>query len=226
MAAHRSTSVTVHFAQTLDGRIAARDGSSRWISSEESLRFAHRLRAEHDAVMVGAGTIVADDPRLTVRLVPGRSPLRIVVDSTLRIPPTARVVTDDTAPTLVATTERATGARRAALEALGVEVVTVVSGARGEVDLAALLAYLGERGVRTVLLEGGRALITSALRERLVDRVVVCIAPKILGTGIEAVGDIASARLDDALRLEALQVTRLGPDLIVDAVLDGVALSV
>ncbi len=101
------TSLTVHYAQTLDGRIATRTGHSQWISGQDSLRLAHQLRASHQAVMVGVGTVLADNPRLTVRNVPGPSPLRIVVDSTLRLPLDAAVLTDGAAPTLVATTPRA-----------------------------------------------------------------------------------------------------------------------
>ena len=225
MSAVRAPRVTIHYAQTLDGRIAARDGSSRWISSERSLRFAHRLRSEHDAVMVGVGTVLADDPRLTVRLVEGSSPLRVIVDSALRIPLEARVVVDGAADTLVATTARAPAERAAALRERGVDVQLTIADAHGRVDLHELLAQLADRGVSSVLIEGGRELITSALRERIVDRLVVCIAPKILGRGIDAIGDL-DLLLEDAIELVGAEVRRLGPDLILDAVLERVALAV
>lgn len=217
--------MTVHYAQTLDGRIAARDGSSRWISGEDALRFAHRLRAEHDAVMVGVGTVIADDPRLTVRLVDGPSPLRVVVDSALRIPLEAQLLADGAA-TLVATTARADRARLALVRSRGIEVLLVPADGAAHVDLRELLALLAARGVASVLIEGGPRLITAALREHLVDRLVVCIAPKILGTGVEAVGDLDALRLDDAMVLGHPVVTRCGDDLIVDGVLERVPLGV
>ena len=219
-------SVTIHYAQTLDGRIAARDGTSRWISGEASLRFAHELRAAHDAVMVGVGTIVADDPRLTVRLVPGRSPLRVIIDSTLRLPLSSHVASDGAAMTLVATTSRADPARAAALMEREIEVLRVDASDDGRVALPVLLSALAERGIASVLLEGGRSLITSALRDGVADRLVVCVAPKILGTGIEAVGDIGTGRLDDALVFERVTTWRCGDDLIVDGTLQRVAAGV
>jgi 5-amino-6-(5-phosphoribosylamino)uracil reductase/diaminohydroxyphosphoribosylaminopyrimidine deaminase/5-amino-6-(5-phosphoribosylamino)uracil reductase len=208
-----SLHVTLHFAQTLDGRIAAKDGSSRWIGGTESLRLAHRLRAEHEAVMVGVGTVVADDPQLTVRLVPGRSPRRVVVDSTLRLPLDCRAVR---AGALVGTTNRAPEERRRVLTEQGCEVVVVGQDENGHVDLAELLAALAGRGIGSVLVEGGSRLITSILARRLADRIVVCIAPKILGTGIEAVGDLHIATLGAALAISQLDVTKLEQDLIVD----------
>src|SRR5438309_3655051 len=158
--------VTVHYAQTIDGRIASRTGDSRWVSGEGSLRLAHELRAAHDAVLVGIGTVLADDPKLTVRLAPGDSPVRVVVDSRLRIPLEANVLDTSVARTIVATTPVASEERAAAIRARGAEVLPVKADADGHVDLRDLLARLREQGIRRMLIEGGRGIITSALRER------------------------------------------------------------
>jgi diaminohydroxyphosphoribosylaminopyrimidine deaminase / 5-amino-6-(5-phosphoribosylamino)uracil reductase len=210
--------VTLKFAQTLDGRIACANGHSRWISSAPSLRFAHRLRALHDAVVVGVDTVIQDNPLLTVRLARGRNPLRIVVDSALRIPPDAGILKDqDAAKTIIATTRRADAKTRTGLEGNGRELLTVDADRKGRVDLLKLLSELGRRGVSSVLVEGGSALITSVLKEQLANRLVAIIAPKIVGTGIDAVGDLGIRNMDDALVLTDRKVYRLGDDLIVDA---------
>ncbi len=209
--------VTVSYAQTLDGRLATRTGSSRWISGPESLRFAHELRAGHDAIMVGVGTVCRDDPRLTVRLVAGGDPLRVVVDSTLRTPLTAAVLAGGAAAgTVLAVTERAPADRCEAARALGAAVWPLPPDAQGRVDLAVLLAALRGRGVRSIMVEGGAGLITALLRARLVDRLAVCIAPKILGAGIEAVGDLGISDLARALPLRDPRVTPYGDDLVID----------
>ena len=208
--------VTIHYAQTLDGRIATRTGQSQWISGEASLRLAHELRAAHQAVMVGVGTILADNPRLTVRLVEGPSPRRIVVDSTLRLPLDARVLTDGAADTIVATTPRAPEDRIMAVRCRGADVVVVPADAGGRVDLGQLLRRLAARGITALLIEGGRELITSALRARLVDRLIVCIAPKVIGAGVEAVGDLQIDRMSEALTFARVRVTTVGEDVIFD----------
>lgn len=210
--------VTVSYAQTLDGRLAAANGSSRWISSPDSLRFAHKLRAEHDAVAVGAGTACNDDPRLTVRLVPGDDPLRVVVDSAFRTPLSAAVLANEAAKgTVLAVTDRAPYERCAEAESLGATVLRLPATGKGRVDLDALLSGLYALGVRSVMVEGGAALITSFLCERLVDRLAVCIAPKILGRGIEAVGDLGISDLTDSLMLTDTAVTPYGVDLVIDS---------
>jgi 5-amino-6-(5-phosphoribosylamino)uracil reductase/diaminohydroxyphosphoribosylaminopyrimidine deaminase/5-amino-6-(5-phosphoribosylamino)uracil reductase len=211
--------VTVSYAQTLDGRLAAANGSSRWISAPESLRFAHTLRAEHDAVAVGAGTACKDDPRLTVRLVPGKDPLRVVVDSTLRTPLSAALLADGAAEgTVLAVTDRASEGRCEEALSLGATVIKVPANAAGRVDLRVLLSELySSLGVRSVMVEGGAALITSFLNDRLVDRLAVCIAPKILGRGIEAVGDLGISDLSDSLILADTSVTPYGVDLVLDS---------
>lgn len=209
--------VTVSYAQTLDGRLATAGGSSQWISAEDSLRAAHELRAAHDAVLVGAGTACRDDPRLTVRFAEGEDPLRVVADSTLRLPLDAAVLSGDAASgTLLAVTRRATEDRRRTVRGLGATVLETPEDEAGRVDLRALLAELGRRGVGSVMVEGGAEIITALLARRLVDRLVVCIAPKILGSGIEAVGELGVRSLDDTLELADVALTRCGVDLLLD----------
>jgi 3,4-dihydroxy 2-butanone 4-phosphate synthase/GTP cyclohydrolase II len=206
--------VTVHYAQTIDGRIASRTGDARWVSGERSLRLAHELRAAHDAVLVGIGTVLADNPKLTVRLVPGDSPVRVVVDSRLRIPPDANVLAAADARTIVATTPLAPEERVAAICERGAEVLRAKEDADGHVDLRDLLARLRGDGIRSLLIEGGRGIITTSLRERLVDRLTVCIAPKVIGEGIAAVGDLHIDRLRDAMTFERAGFIACGGDVV------------
>jgi riboflavin-specific deaminase-like protein len=210
-------SVTVSYAQTLDGRLATSTGSSQWISAPQSLRFSHELRAEHDAIMVGVGTVCMDDPRLTVRLAAGRNPLRVVVDSTLRTPLTAAVLANGAATgTVFAVTDRAPTAKRDRVRALGATVLCLPTDAGGRVDLVSLLTALRQRGVGSVLVEGGAQMITALLRARLVVRLVVCVAPKILGAGIEAVGDLGISELARTLIVTDTSVISFGEDLVLD----------
>lgn len=209
--------VTVSYAQTLDGRIATSTGDSRWISGPESLRFAHELRAGHDAIMVGVGTVLKDDPQLTVRLVPGRNPLRVVVDSSLRTPLTAAVLAGGAGPgTVLVVTDSALPDRCESARGLGAEVLCLPSDVEGRVDLNALLAGLKKRGIESVMVEGGSELITSLLRLHMVDRLAVCVAPRILGAGIEAVGDLGIRELAKSLTLENVVVTTFGNDVVID----------
>lgn len=209
--------VTLHYAQSLDGRIATHAGSCQWISGEPSRTLQHQLRAAHAAVLVGVGTVVADDPRLTVRLVPGRSPLRVVLDSTCRLPLTSRVLTDDGAATLVATTARAPAERRAAVGATGADVVVLPADGRGRVDVSAVLRELAHRSMPAVLVEGGGEVITSMLHAGVVDRLVVCVSPVILGAGVDSVGDLGVRDLADAGTLHGIRSRWLGDALVLEA---------
>ncbi len=206
--------VTVHYAQTLDGRIATRTGNSQWVSGEASLRLAHQLRAEHDAVLVGVGTVLADNPKLTVRHVRGRNPVRVVLDSSLKLPVESELLTDGAATTIVITTRRASKAQVAAVGGAGGLVLVVPDDGDGRVDLRFALHRLHGLGVRSVLIEGGSAVITSALRSGLADRLVVCIAPKVVGAGIEAVGDLGIRRLTEATGFDGISFRQLGDDVI------------
>lgn len=210
--------VTVKFAETLDGRIATATGDSRWISCEESRKIAHRLRARHDAILAGIGNVLLDDPRLTTRLVKGRSATRVVLDSSLRIPLEAKVLAEqETARTLVAATPPADQAKAEALKQMGIEVLTVPPDADGQVDLKELLKVLAQRQISSVLVEGGAEVITSFLRQGLADRLVVFIAPKIMGRGIEAVGELGIKEVADALKLTFIKVYRSGEDMVIEA---------
>ena len=201
--------VSWKYAATLDGRVAAADGSSRWITGVDARRDVHRLRAECDAVLVGVGTVLADDPQLTVRddddRLLERQPLRVVADSQARTPVDAKVV-DGSARTLVVTTANAPAERIAGLRQAGARV-EVVAGAE-RVDVKALLRFLGELEVTHVLLEGGPELVGSFVAEQLVDRVVGYVAPALLG-GAPSMDAIWRLRLDD--------VAQIGGDLRVTA---------
>jgi diaminohydroxyphosphoribosylaminopyrimidine deaminase/5-amino-6-(5-phosphoribosylamino)uracil reductase len=207
-------------ATSLDGKTAARDGSSRWITSEEARSDAHRLRAWSDAIVVGAGTVIADDPALTVRhpdLMAARPPLRVVVDGAGRVPPTAALF-DASAPTLVATTVAGERTLARSLPA-EVEVAVCASDATGGVAPKALLDALGKRDVQGVVLEGGATLAWSFLRDGAVDRVVQYIAPRVIG-GAAAPGAAMGegfAPLAAAQDLTFVRVDRVGPDLRVEA---------
>ncbi len=202
--------VTLHYAQSLDGRIATRTGAAQWISGDASTRFAHELRAASGAVIIGSGTALSDDPLLTVRHVAGKQPLRVVLDARGRLPRSARLANDTTAATVVATCATA-------LQAPNVERWQVEAGEDGEgVDLAAVLRRLREQRIESVLVEGGGRVITSFLRAGLVDRIIVSVAPIVLGAGVEAVGDLHIERLDQAKRFTTRKVWRLGDDVMIE----------
>ena len=212
--------VVAKFAVSLDGRIAAASGDSRWVSGPTAREWSHRLRTRIDAIICGSETIVLDDPQLTAR--PDgedaeRQPLRVVVDSRGRVPPMARVLErTDWALTMVATSEDASAAWRASIEATGAEVLTFAK--HGErVDLEELLRELARRDVVTALVEGGGVLLGGFFDRGLVDKVHAIIAPIIVGAA-DAPGAVAGEgayRMADALRLRDVEVERLGEDILV-----------
>ncbi|PKN98407.1 MAG: riboflavin biosynthesis protein RibD [Chloroflexi bacterium HGW-Chloroflexi-5] len=209
--------VTVKYAQTLDGRIATTAGQSQWISSPASLKFAHQLRAEHDAILVGIGTVLKDNPSLTVRMVRGRNPLRIIVDACLDVTTKFNVMQDlSQTPTLIATTRSPSDPAFQKLVKAGAELVSVRSNKRNHANLKQLLHHLAARNISSVLIEGGSQIITSALKDNLVNRLVTIIAPKILGKGIEAIGDLNIRDLKEAKKLSLKSVTKKGVDVIMD----------
>jgi 3,4-dihydroxy 2-butanone 4-phosphate synthase/GTP cyclohydrolase II len=205
--------VVLKYAQTLDGRIATSAGDSKWISCEAERTVSHALRAACDAVMVGVDTVVRDDPQLTVRMVAGSSPLRVVLDSTLRMPRDARVLGDH-AGTVVFTTDRAHPSARQWLEDQHVAVHVVQPGPGG-VDVVEALRVLRGRGVESLLVEGGAKVITSLLAAGLVDRLVVAVAPTIIGAGTEAVGNLGVTQVVEGIRLHGRFVCAVDDDVVV-----------
>jgi len=212
--------VVLKTASTIDGKAAATDRSSRWITGEAARADAHRLRAWADAVVVGAGTVLADDPRLTVRvheLAAARAPLRVVVDGVGRA--TLGRVFDDEAPTLVATTDAAEERVVAGWRASGADVAVLDRDVGGGVSLPALFRELGKRDVQGVLLEGGPTLAWSAVRDGVVDRVVAYVAPRLAGgaTAPGPVGGEGFAPIAASLPLELVSVRRIGDDVRIEA---------
>ncbi len=208
--------VALKAAMSLDGKIATVRGESKWITGERARAAAHRLRSRHDAVMVGVGTVLADDPLLTVRRSRGRTPLRVVADSRARTPPTARLLGADERPPVVAVTRLAPKARVRRLERGGANVWTVGSRA-GKVNLRSLMKRLGGEGVQSVLVEGGGTLAAGVLAGGLVDRVYFFVAPRLIG-GARALSPVEGAgvaRLSEAWRLKSVRVRRVGEDLLI-----------
>lgn len=210
--------VTLKLATSLDGRIATAAGESRWITGPPARDYAHLLRATHDAVLVGTGTALADDPQLTCRL-PGldqRSPVRVVLDRQLRIPPAARLVAEARqVPTWLVTLPAADPARRQALRDAGVEIIAAQPDDSGRIDLAGALGLLGGRGLTRLLVEGGGQLAAALLRAGLVDRLVWLHAPLLLGgNGVPAVGALGLGALADAPRFERLSSETIGADVL------------
>lgn len=208
--------VVSKWAMTLDGKIATHSGDGRWVSCEESRADTHRLRHRLAAVMVGINTVIADDPLLTARCdFPTRQPMRVVVDSKLRIPEDCQLLkTARDVPVLVATAVAQDGDRAEAIRALGAQVVSLPR-SDGEVDLSALLHLLGTRGIDSVLVEGGGTLHEAMFRTGLVNRTIVYLAPKVCG-GANAITPVAGAgieRMADALELGHPMVERIGDDL-------------
>ena len=218
---HRTTGlpfVIAKFAASLDGRIAAASGDSRWVSGPETREWSHRLRTRIDAILVGSRTVLVDDPALTAR--PGdtlaeRQPLRIVLDTSGRTPPMARVFSGP-GKTLVATVADAPAPWLAAIEGLGAEVVAFPRDGE-HLDLAALLAELGRRDILTLLVEGGGVVLGSFLDHALVDKLHAVIAPIIIGAADApaAVAGKGAYRMSNALRLRDITLDRLGEDLLI-----------
>ncbi len=209
--------VILKVAATLDGKIATREGNSKWISGEASRHFVHRVRDQVDGVVVGIGTVLKDDPQLTARIKKGRDPYRIILDSRLRIPEEAQVIGDSSSKTIIATTELADRDKTKRLEKKGVQIL-ILNSKKGKVDLRNCLSKLGELGIMSLLVEGGSQVNGSFLDEGLIDKILFFFSPKLIGDR-EALGIFAGtgkATLKESMPLNELRVRRIGEDILVE----------
>jgi diaminohydroxyphosphoribosylaminopyrimidine deaminase / 5-amino-6-(5-phosphoribosylamino)uracil reductase len=206
--------VLLKLAATLDGKIATATGSSRWVTGEEARRRVHELRNRFDAVMVGIGTVLADDPQLTCRIRGGRNPLRIILDPRLRIPVKARVL-NEPGKTIVVAGSNASRAKQKAIEKRRAEVWRFAL-SRSGIPLATVLKRIAEREMISVLLEGGAATAARALAEKVVDKIAFFYAPKIAGgDGLPAVAGLGIKDMKNALAVRAMNVEKVGHDILV-----------
>jgi riboflavin-specific deaminase-like protein len=206
--------VTLSYAQSLDGCIAARRGQALSLSGPQSMIFTHKLRAGNDAILVGIGTVLSDNPRLNVRLVNGNSPRPIVLDSQVRIPPDSKLLHQNTLTPWVIATREPEPERRKAVETSGAEILTIPGNFRGQVDLGAMLDKLGELGINSLMVEGGARIITNFLLERLTNFMVLTVAPIVIFGGLRGVNDLGCSDPVDLPKLQNPQHKWLGKDLI------------
>lgn len=214
---HKKPFIVLKAAMTLDGKIATATGQSKWITNETSRAYGYKLRDIYDGIMVGINTVIEDNPMLTARVDGGKNPIRIVVDSSLRIDINANVVQDKSAKTIIATTDKADKDKILKLQAQDVDVIVVDKDKNDKVDIEKLLDILGQQNICSILVEGGATLSGSFVAKKLVDKVYFFIAPKIIG-GKEAKTPVAGTgilNLQEALALKDIQIEKLEEDILI-----------
>lgn len=214
---HKKPFVVLKAAMTLDGKIATATGQSKWITNETSRAYGYKLRDIYDGIMVGINTVIEDNPMLTARVDGGKNPIRIVVDSSLKIDINANVVQDKSAKTIIATTDKANKDKILKLQAQDVDVIVVDKDENDKVDIEKLLDILGQKNICSILVEGGATLNGSFVAKKLVDKVYFFIAPKIIG-GKEAKTPVAGTgilNLQEALTLKDIQFEKLEEDILI-----------
>ena len=214
---HKKPFIVLKAAMTLDGKIATATGQSKWITNETSRAYGYKLRDIYDGIMVGINTVIEDNPMLTARVDGGKNPIRIVVDSSLKIDINANVVQDKSAKTIIATTDKADKDKILKLQAQDVDVIVVDKDKNDKVDIEKLLDILGQQNICSILVEGGATLSGSFVAKKLVDKVDFFIAPKIVG-GKEAKTPVAGTgilNLQEALALKDIQIEKLEEDILI-----------
>jgi diaminohydroxyphosphoribosylaminopyrimidine deaminase/5-amino-6-(5-phosphoribosylamino)uracil reductase len=210
--------VVVKAAMSLDGRIATRTGDSKYITGREARKYVHELRAEYDAVMVGANTVIKDNPQLTVRLAKGRDPVKIVVDTKLRLPFNLKIVKNDPGKLIVATSKKAPKSKIKKLIKKGAHVL-VIDTIKGKIDLKSLMKELGKREICSILIEGGAELNAEAIRSGIADKVLFFISPRFIGGGLGALGDLGITKVDRSIKIKKLDYKKVGRDILIEGYL-------
>jgi len=209
--------VLVKAAMSLDGKIATRTGHSKYITGKEARIYVHKLRAEMDAVMVGINTVLKDNPQLNTRMVRGRNPFIIIVDSHLRIPPNAKLF-HDPLKVIIATSSQAPKAKVKQLLHKGVKVL-VLRQKRGRIDLDELMKELGKMEIASVMIEGGAELNAEAIKSKIVDKILFFISPKMIGNGLGAIGDLGITKVDRSIKLKNIDYKKIGKDVMIEGYL-------
>ncbi len=209
--------VILKVAMSLDGKIATSTGDSKYITSREARKFVHEIRNEVDAVMVGINTVLRDNPKLDSRLVKGKNPIKVVVDSTLKMPENSEVLKDPL-KVIIATTNKAPKKKIDALHHKGINVI-VVKGRQDMVDLSELMRELGKNQVASIMIEGGSHLNASAIKDKVVDKVLIFTAPKIIGNGLGAISSLGITKVDKAVKLKNITTRKIGKDMLVEGYL-------
>ena len=210
--------VIVKAAMSLDGKIATKSGDSKYISGKEARKVVHELRSDLDAVMVGSNTVKKDDPELTVRLTRGENPIKIVIDSKLKISEKAKIVKKEPGKLIIITAKTANKKKVKALQLKGVRFIHTNLN-RGKIDLKEAMKELGKHDITSIMIEGGAVLNAEAIRAGIVDKMLFFISPKMIGQGPAAVGDLGITQVDKALKLKNIDFKKIGKDILVEGYL-------
>ena len=210
--------VLVKAAMSLDGKIATKTGDSRYITGREARKLVHNLRAELDAIMVGINTLLKDNPELTVRLTKGRNPIKIIVDSKLKISLNAKIVKNEPSKLIVVTTKKANKKKIKQLHQKGAKVL-IINQKRGKIDLKNLMKELGKLEITSIMIEGGAELNAEAIRSGIVDKILFFISPRMIGKGLAAIGDLGIKKVDRSINLKNINYRKVGREMLIEGYL-------
>jgi len=209
--------VILKVAMTMDGKIATKTGNSKYITGKDARRHVHKLRSEVDAVMVGINTVLKDNPKLTPRLAQGRDPMKVVIDTELKMPLKCNLMKHPS-KLIIATTNKAPKKKINKFYQKGIDVI-VLNVKKGLVDLKDLMKQLGKKEIASVMIEGGSQLNSSAIKERIADKLLIFTAPKLIGNGLGAVGNLGVTKIDKAVKLKNIEMKKVGKDILLEAYL-------